>query len=167
MLIGAVNEANGEANKVRNATTGEWDAVPAVARDYKAKGIKWVVIGDWNYGEGSSREHAALEPRHLGGLAIITRSFARIHETNLKKQGVVPLTFANEADYDLVDAGDEVATVGLYDMLRNGGKGEVSLEVTKKDTGAKVLISTKHAVSEDQAGFILAGSALNLLAKGL
>ena len=78
MLIGAINSANGEANKVKNFTTGETDAVPATARDYKKKGIKWVVIGDWNYGEGSSREHAALEPRHLGGLAIITRSFARI-----------------------------------------------------------------------------------------
>ena len=74
MLIGAINEANGEANKIKNFTTGEWGAVPAVARDYKKKGIKWVVIGDWNYGEGSSREHAALEPRHLGGLAIITQA---------------------------------------------------------------------------------------------
>jgi len=78
MLIGAINADNGEANKVKNFTTGEYDAVPATARDYKSKGIRWVVIGDWNYGEGSSREHAALEPRHLGGLAIITRSFARI-----------------------------------------------------------------------------------------
>ena len=78
MLIGAINAANGEANKVKNLTTGEIGAVPATARDYKKKGIRWVVIGDWNYGEGSSREHAALEPRHLGGLAIITRSFARI-----------------------------------------------------------------------------------------
>jgi aconitate hydratase len=78
MLIGAINSENGEANKIKNFTTGTFDAVPAVARDYKAKGIKWVVIGDWNYGEGSSREHAALEPRHLGGLAIIVRSFARI-----------------------------------------------------------------------------------------
>ena len=78
MLIGAINAANGEANKVQNFTTGEFDAVPATARDYKKKGIPWVVVGDWNYGEGSSREHAALEPRHLGGLAIITRSFARI-----------------------------------------------------------------------------------------
>lgn len=78
MLIGAINEANGEANKVKNFITGEFDAVPATARDYKKRGIPWVVIGDWNYGEGSSREHAALEPRHLGGLAIITRSFARI-----------------------------------------------------------------------------------------
>lgn len=78
MLIGAINAANGEANKVKNVTTGEWDSVPNTARDYKKKGIPWVVIGDWNYGEGSSREHAALEPRHLGGLAVITRSFARI-----------------------------------------------------------------------------------------
>lgn len=102
MLIGAINAANGEANKVYNQTNGQWDAVPAVARDYKAKGIRWVVVGDWNYGEGSSREHAALEPRHLGGIAIITRSFARIHETNLKKQGMLPLTFSDPADYDKV-----------------------------------------------------------------
>lgn len=102
MLIGATNAANGEANKVYNQTTGQWDAVPAVARDYKAKGIRWVVVGDWNYGEGSSREHAALEPRHLGGIAIITRSFARIHETNLKKQGMLPLTFSDPADYDKI-----------------------------------------------------------------
>jgi len=108
MLIGAVNSANGEANKVENFTTGEFGAVPAVARDYKAKGIKWVVIGDWNYGEGSSREHAALEPRHLGGLAIITRSFARIHETNLKKQGMLPLTFSDPADYDRIKPDDRV-----------------------------------------------------------
>lgn len=109
MLIGAINEANGEANKVKHAITGEWDAVPATARDYKKRGIKWVVVGDWNYGEGSSREHAALEPRHLGGLAIITRSFARIHETNLKKQGMLPLTFADPADYDKIRPEDKVS----------------------------------------------------------
>ncbi|KAI7115906.1 Aconitate hydratase, partial [Hortaea werneckii] len=108
MLIGAINSANGEANKVKNFTTGEYDAVPNTARDYKRKGIQWVVIGDWNYGEGSSREHAALEPRHLGGLAIITRSFARIHETNLKKQGMLPLTFDNPADYDKIQPDDKV-----------------------------------------------------------
>ncbi|UZP45431.1 hypothetical protein NXS19_013243 [Fusarium pseudograminearum] len=108
MLIGAINEANDEANKIKNYTTGEWGAVPAVARDYKSKDIKWVVIGDWNYGEGSSREHAALEPRHLGGLAIITRSFARIHETNLKKQGMLPLTFSDPADYDKIRPDDKV-----------------------------------------------------------
>ena len=108
MLIGAINAANGEANKVQNETNGQWDAVPNVARDYKKQGIKWVVVGDWNYGEGSSREHAALEPRHLGGLAIITRSFARIHETNLKKQGMLPLTFANPEDYDKIKPDDKV-----------------------------------------------------------
>lgn len=108
MLIGAINAANGEANKVKNSTTGETDAVPATARDYKKKGIKWVVVGDWNYGEGSSREHAALEPRHLGGIAIITRSFARIHETNLKKQGMLPLTFSNPEDYDKIKPDDKV-----------------------------------------------------------
>ncbi len=117
MLIGAVNAANGEANKVKNDTTGDFDAVPAVARDYKKKGIKWVVIGDWNYGEGSSREHAALEPRHLGGLAIITRSFARIHETNLKKQGMLPLTFSDPADYDKIQPDDKVSKASLLPTL--------------------------------------------------
>ena len=109
MLIGATNAENGEANKVKNQVTGEYGGVPDVARDYKAKGIQWVVIGDWNYGEGSSREHAALEPRHLGGLAIITRSFARIHETNLKKQGMLPLTFIDPADYDKINPSDRVS----------------------------------------------------------
>lgn len=108
MLIGAINAENGEANNVKNFMTGEYDAVPATARAYKAKGVPWVVIGDWNYGEGSSREHAALEPRHLGGLAIITRSFARIHETNLKKQGMLPLTFENPEDYDKINPEDKV-----------------------------------------------------------
>lgn len=89
-------------NKIKNQMTGQWDGVPEVARHYKSKGVRWVAVGDENYGEGSSREHAALEPRHLGGRAIITKSFARIHETNLKKQGVLPLTFANPADYDKV-----------------------------------------------------------------
>lgn len=89
-------------NKIKNQLTGDWSGVPDVARDYKAKGVQWVAVGDENYGEGSSREHAALEPRHLGGRAIITKSFARIHETNLKKQGMLPLTFANPSDYDKV-----------------------------------------------------------------
>ncbi len=97
---------------------------------------------------------------------IVCKSFARIHETNLKKQGVVPLTLAEESDYDKIEAGDEVATVGLHAMLKNGGHGEVSLRVTKKDGGEVVDIPVKHAVSRDQAGFILAGSALNLLSKG-
>lgn len=102
MFITATNADNGELNKVKNQATGEWGGVPDTARAYKAKGINWVTIGDENYGEGSSREHAALEPRHLGGRAIIVKSFARIHETNLKKQGMLPCTFANPADYDKV-----------------------------------------------------------------
>jgi aconitate hydratase len=112
-LIGAINAENGEANKVKNQVTAEWGGVPQVAAQYRDAGIKWVVIGDHNYGEGSSREHAALEPRFLGGLAIITRSFARIHETNLKKQGMLALTFIEPADYDKVQPSDRVTIEGL------------------------------------------------------
>lgn len=103
MFIGATNSENNEMNNIKNQRTNSWGNVPEVARDYKANNIKWVAVGDENYGEGSSREHAALEPRHLGGRAIIVKSFARIHETNLKKQGLLPLTFANAADYDKVN----------------------------------------------------------------
>lgn len=102
LIASAVNSENNEVNKIKNQLNGEWGGVPDVARHYKSKGVKWVAVGDENYGEGSSREHAALEPRHLGGRAIIVKSFARIHETNLKKQGLLPLTFANAADYDKV-----------------------------------------------------------------
>lgn len=161
----AVNAATGEVN-VAYDLDGSKHTIPELAKQWKQRNQPWLVVAEHNYGEGSAREHAALQPRYLGARIIVTKSFARIHETNLKKQGVVPLTFANEQDYDLIDAGDEVATVGLYEMLKNGGQGEVSLRVTKKDTGKVVEIKTKHAVSKDQAGFILAGSALNLLAKG-
>jgi aconitate hydratase len=112
-LIGAINSANGEANKIQNLKTGEWGTVPATAAYYRDRGIKWVVVGDHNYGEGSSREHAALEPRYLGGLAIIVRSFARIHETNLKKQGMLALTFVDPADYDKIRPDDHVDIKGL------------------------------------------------------
>ena len=101
MLIGAVNSENEEVNSVKNQETGVYDQVPEVAKQYKEAGIKWVVVGDENYGEGSSREHAALEPRFLGGSAIITKSFARIHETNLKKQGMLPLTFSDKVSFIL------------------------------------------------------------------
>ncbi|KAK3944052.1 aconitase family-domain-containing protein [Diplogelasinospora grovesii] len=160
----AVNKATGEVN-VAYDLDGSKHTIPELAKKWKEAGQPWLVVAEHNYGEGSAREHAALQPRYLGARIIVCKSFARIHETNLKKQGVVPLTFANEADYDKIDAGDEVATIGLYEMLKNGGKGEVSLKVTKKDSGEEIVIPTKHAVSEDQAGFILAGSALNLLAK--
>ncbi|KAG6018082.1 hypothetical protein E4U54_004621 [Claviceps lovelessii] len=160
MLIGAINEANDEANKIKNCTTGEWDAVPAVARDYKKKGIKWVVIGDWNYGEGSSREHAALEPRHLNGLAIITRSFARIHETNLKKQGMLPLTFADPADYDKIKPDDKVDI--LCTQLAVGKP--ITMVVHPKN-GQSFEIALQHTFNEPQIEWFKNGSALNTMAK--
>lgn len=161
-LIGAVNAETDEVN-VAYDTDGSKYGIPELAKRWKEAGQEWLVVAEHNYGEGSAREHAALQPRYLGGRIILTKSFARIHETNLKKQGVVPLTFANEADYDLLNACDEVSTRGLLDVLRNGGKGEIEL-VVKKD-GAEKVIKTKHTLSEDQCGFVLAGSALNLLAR--
>ncbi|KAJ6095027.1 hypothetical protein N7467_002540 [Penicillium canescens] len=161
MLIGAINEENGEANKVKNAFTGDYDAVPATARDYKARGIKWVVIGDWNYGEGSSREHAALEPRHLGGLAIITRSFARIHETNLKKQGMLPLTFTDPADYDKIKPEDKV---DLMCTQLEVGK-PMTLRVHPKSGAPAFDVSLSHTFNESQIEWFHDGSALNTMAR--
>jgi aconitate hydratase len=160
MLIGAINAANGEANKVANFMTGKEDAVPATARQYKKAGIKWVVVGDWNYGEGSSREHAALEPRHLGGLAIITRSFARIHETNLKKQGMLPLTFADPADYDKINPDDKVDL--LCTQLAVGKP--VLMKVHPKD-GPAWDCWLSHTFNEGQLEWFKNGSALNTMAK--
>merc|ERR1712065_29123 len=145
MLIGAINSENGEANKVYNFTTGEYDAVPATARDYKKKGIRWVVVGDWNYGEGSSREHAALEPRHLGGKAVIVKSFARIHETNLKKQGILPLTFADPSDYDKINADAKVSIHGLTDFTP--GK-PLTMKVTQQGESFDVVLN--HTFNEQQ-----------------
>jgi homoaconitase len=162
-LIGAVNAATGETN-VAYDTDGSSTTIPALAAKWKAEGVEWLVVAEHNYGEGSAREHAALQPRYLGGRIILAKSFARIHETNLKKQGVVPLAFANEQDYDRMEACDEVRTVGLYDLLKNGGNGSVEIEVTKR-SGETFRVKTKHTLSKDQCGFILAGSALNLLAR--
>jgi homoaconitase len=162
-LIGAVNAATGETN-VAYDVDGETHTIPALAGKWKDQGIEWLVVAEDNYGEGSAREHAALQPRYLGCRVIIAKSFARIHETNLKKQGVVPLTFANKADYDNIDACDSVDTIGLYDLLVAGGQGVVKLKVTKKASGETIDIPVKHTLSKDQCGFILAGSALNLLA---
>ncbi|KAF2461331.1 aconitate hydratase [Lineolata rhizophorae] len=162
-LIGAVNAATGETN-VAYDDNGLACSIPELAKRWRDSGREWLVVAEHNYGEGSAREHAALQPRFLGGRIILAKSFARIHETNLKKQGVVPLTFANEADYDLIDACDEVSTVGLYDVLKNHGEAEVVLRVVKKSGGEK-MIKTKHSLSHDQCGFILAGSALNVLAR--
>lgn len=160
MLIGAINAANGEANKIKHFKTGEVDAVPATARKYKSEGIKWVVIGDWNYGEGSSREHAALEPRHLGGLAIITRSFARIHETNLKKQGMLPLTFANPEDYDKINPDDKVDI--LCTELAVGKP--ITMRVHPKD-GSSWDCELNQTFNAPQIEWFKNGSALNTMAK--
>lgn len=159
-LIGAINSENGEANKIKNQITGEWGAVPQTAAYYRDKGIKWVVVGDHNYGEGSSREHAALEPRFLGGLAIITRSFARIHETNLKKQGMLALTFVDPADYDKIQPSDKVDILGLESFAP--GK-NLTLAVKHAD-GSKDEIALAHTFNEGQIEWFKAGSALNLMA---
>lgn len=162
-LIGAVNAATGETN-VAYDEAGAKHSIPELAEQWKERGIEWLVVAEDNYGEGSAREHAALQPRYLGGRIIVAKSFARIHETNLKKQGVVPLTFANRQDYDRIDACDRVDTVGLYDVLKAGGPGAVQLRVAKK-TGESFVVPVNHTLSKDQCAFILAGSALNLLAK--
>lgn len=167
-LIGAINAETGETNVVYDiddaTARAQGMGIPALAKKWKAEGREWLVVAEHNYGEGSAREHAALQPRYLGGRIILAKSFARIHETNLKKQGVVPLTFAEEADYDAVNATEEVRTEGLLDVLRSGGQGEVVLVVKGRD-GEERRVRTKHTLSRDQCGFILAGSALNLLAK--
>lgn len=160
----AINAETGEVNAAYDMD-GSKHTIPELGKRWKDINQPWLVVAEHNYGEGSAREHAALQPRYLGARVVLAKSFARIHETNLKKQGVVPLTFADEADYDKIAACDEVATEGLYDMLQNGGEGEVRLRVKSRKTGDEVVIATKHAVSRNQAGFILAGSALNLLSK--
>ncbi|XP_051157711.1 aconitate hydratase, mitochondrial-like [Leptopilina boulardi] len=157
MFIGAVNSENGEMNKIKNQLTGDWGAVPDVARHYKKNGVRWVAIGDENYGEGSSREHAALEPRHLGGRAVIVKSFARIHETNLKKQGVLPLTFANSSDYDKIQPTDKISLLGLKDLTP--GK-SIQAEIKHKD-GKVDKITLNHTMNEQQITWFKAGSALN------
>ncbi len=159
MFIGAINYINETANSVKNVFNGEYDEVPKVARDYKARGIAWVVVGDENYGEGSSREHAAMEPRFLGGKAIIVKSFARIHETNLKKQGMLPLTFVNAADYDRIRESDRVS----IDITTLAVGKHVDLVVSHED-GTQETIELKHTMNEQQLGWFRAGSALNLIA---
>ncbi|KAK5171235.1 aconitate hydratase [Saxophila tyrrhenica] len=163
-LIGAVSADTGAVNSVHDVD-GTEHTIPELASKWKAQGQSWIVLAEHNYGEGSAREHAALQPRYLGGRIVVAKSFARIHETNLKKQGVVPLTFADEADYDKLAGCDEVRTEGLYDVLQAGGQhGEVVL-VAKKPSGEETRVKVKHTLSRDQCQFILAGSALNLLAK--
>lgn len=157
LLIGAINFENNKANCVKNCITQEYGPVPDTARYYKANGINWVVIGDENYGEGSSREHAALEPRHLGGRAIITKSFARIHETNLKKQGLLPLTFSDPADYEKIHPEDKITLAGLKDLAP--GK-PVKCIITHQN-GSQETIYLNQTFNETQIEWFQAGSALN------
>jgi len=152
-------------NAVENVLDGTEGAVPDVARKYKANSKEWIVIGDANYGEGSSREHAALEPRHLGGRAVITRSFARIHETNLKKQGMLPLTFANQADYDKIQTGDTVSIRGLTDNFKPDQP--LQLIVNTKDGKQLEPIQLNHTFNDEQIEWFKAGSALNLMKQQL
>jgi len=160
MFIGAINDFNGVANKVKHQLTGEYDEVPKVARAYKAAGAGWVVVGDENYGEGSSREHAAMEPRHLGGKAIIVKSFARIHETNLKKQGMLPLTFADPTDYDKITEADRF-TLHVAELAPGT---QLKLTLTHPD-GSTEAIMLNHTMNAQQIEWWKAGSALNLIAR--
>ena len=161
MLIGATNAFNGEANSVKDTMTQgtPYSPVPVVARNYKAQGVGSVVVGDENYGEGSSREHAAMEPRHLGVRAILVKSFARIHETNLKKQGMLALTFANKADYDIIEEDDAIDILGLTEFAP-GKPLQVRLHHADGDTD---LITVNHTYNEGQIEWFKAGSALNLI----
>ena len=160
-LIGAVNAFGKKTNFVKNQLDGEYGGVPDTARAYKAAGIKSVVIGDHNYGEGSSREHAAMEPRHLGVAAVIVKSFARIHETNLKKQGMLGLTFANEADYDLIQEDD---TFNFVDISSFSPGKPLTVELTHSD-GSKDTIILNHTYNDSQIEWYREGSALNLIKK--
>jgi aconitate hydratase len=160
MFLGAMNAFTGETGKGVNVLTGD-AGVPftKIAREWKAKGVSWIVIGDENYGEGSSREHAAMSPRYLGAKVVLVKSFARIHETNLKKQGVLPLTFQNAKDYDLLEQADRVSVVGLQALAP-----ERPVEVRiHKPEGRTVTIQTRHSLTEEHIAWFRAGSALNAL----
>ncbi|HTB22283.1 MAG TPA: aconitase family protein, partial [bacterium] len=161
MFLGAISAFTGKPGQAKDQASGEWKEPQAVARAYKAKGLKWVAIGDENYGEGSSREHAAMCPRHLGAAVVLVKSFARIHETNLKKQGILPLTFANPADYDKALEDDTVSVLGLASLAPAK---DLTVVFRHKD-GTEDRIQAKHSMNEDQIGWFKAGSALNLMSK--
>lgn len=162
-LIGAVNKESGEVNTAYDLDGGKF-TIPDLMMKWKEEQRPWIVVAEHNYGEGSAREHAALQPRFLGGKIILTKSFARIHETNLKKQGMLPLTLANEADYDKLSSGDVMRTLNLVDMIEKNGDngGIIQMEVTKKN-GEKFIVDCKHTMSLDQVNFFKAGSAINFI----
>jgi aconitate hydratase len=163
MLIGAVNYFNDKTNSVKNGINGNYDAVPAVARAYKAAGAGSIVVGDENYGEGSSREHAAMEPRHLAVKVVLVKSFARIHETNLKKQGMLALTFANKEDYNRIQEDDTISVIGLTDFT----PGKPLTLLLKHSDGSMESIQANHTYNAAQIEWFKAGSALNLIRKQL
>ena len=159
MLTGAVNYYTDKTNIVKNQLTGENDTVPDVQRAYKAAGVSTIVVGDENYGEGSSREHAAMEPRHLGVRVVLVRSFARIHETNLKKQGMLALTFADKDDYDKIQEDD---SFDFIDLNQFSPGNQLTLNVTHDD-GSTVTVMCNHTCNQIQIDWFKAGSALNLI----
>lgn len=160
MFTGAINAFSGQSGTAKNLLTGETQSIPAVARDYKSKGFRWIVVGDENYGEGSSREHAAMSPRFLNGAAVIVKSFARIHETNLKKQGILPFTFNSAEDYNKVQETDRISILGLNELAP---KKQMTAVLHHAD-GSEDKILLNHSMTQDQIGWFKAGSALNLLA---
>jgi aconitate hydratase len=159
MLIGAVNAYNGKTDNIKNQLTGAYEGVPVVQRQYKAKGIGSIVVGDENYGEGSSREHAAMEPRHLGVKVVLVKSFARIHETNLKKQGMLGITFANPADYDKIQEDDSIDVNGLTSFTPGV---QLTLVLNHAD-GSKDEIKVNHSYNAQQIEWFKAGGALNII----
>lgn len=161
MLIGAVNFFNEKTDNIKNQLTGEYGPVPATQRAYKAAGIGTIVVGDENYGEGSSREHAAMEPRHLGVRVVLTKSFARIHETNLKKQGMLALTFADKADYDKIQEDDSIDVVGLTTFAPNT---PLTLVLNHKDGSSETIVAN-HTYNQQQIEWFKAGAALNIIRK--
>ncbi|MEX1201759.1 MAG: aconitate hydratase, partial [Ferruginibacter sp.] len=159
MLIGAVNYYNEKTDLVKNQLTNEYGSVPSTQRAYKAAGIGSIVVGDENYGEGSSREHAAMEPRHLGVRAVLVKSFARIHETNLKKQGMLALTFNDKADYEKFQEDDNIDILGLTEFAP--GK-SLSIVLNHAD-GSKDSVAVNHTYNEQQIEWFKAGAALNII----
>ncbi len=163
MLIGAVNFFNEKTNEVKNQLTGQYGAVPHTQRAYKAAGVGSVVVGDENYGEGSSREHAAMEPRHLGVRAVLVKSFARIHETNLKKQGMLALTFADKSDYDKIQENDNIDIIGLTEFA----PGKPLQMVLHHDNGTSETITVNHSYNDQQIEWFKEGGALNIIRKSV
>jgi aconitase A len=162
-LIGAHNAENGKINNTYSLLDGTWGTVPDVAKAYKKAGVPWVVITDFNYGEGSAREHAALQVRYLGGRVVIARSFARIHETNLKKQGVLPLTFVDPNDYEKVHPR---STISVYGLDKLAPKKNVEI-IVHDPSGSEFQIETEHTMSDEQLQWFYAGSSLNLAASSV